>query len=134
MNAYAEPMPELATSKSEGLAELMLDAIENCQQPLTHEQLMQWHRWLFPDDQPRLVHLRVGQLRSDEPMQVVSGRLDKLRIHFEAPPKNQLSQELDSFLSWFNQPPNPACDPLIRAAITHLWLITLHPFVTVMGA
>ncbi len=64
------------SSKTEGLAELMLDAIQNGHQPLSLKKLGQWHRWLFPDDQPRLVSLRVGQLRGDEPMQVVSGRLD----------------------------------------------------------
>jgi Fic family protein len=116
------------SSKTEGLAELMLDAIEHYQQPLALEQLLQWHRWLFPDDQPRLVHLRVGQLRGDEPMQVVSGRLDKPCVHFVAPPRTLLEKELAQFIDWFNQPINDAYDPLIRAAITHLWFVTLHPF------
>lgn len=116
------------SSKTEGLAELMLDAIQNCQQPLSLEKLQQWHCWLFPDDQPRLVSLRVGQLRGDEPMQVVSGRLDKPRIHFEAPPRNLLEKELNLFIEWFNLPSDKAVDPLIRAAITHLWFITIHPF------
>jgi Fic family protein len=116
------------SSKTEGLAELMLDAIQACQQPLSLERLAQWHRWLFPDDQPRLVSLRVGQLRGDEPMQVVSGRLDNPHIHFEAPPRIVLDQALADFIDWFNQPSKGALDPLIRAAITHLWFITLHPF------
>ncbi|MEY4589743.1 MAG: hypothetical protein RL497_1819, partial [Pseudomonadota bacterium] len=60
------------------------------------------------------------QLRGDEPMQVVSGRLDKPRVHFEAPPRNLLEQELNFFIEWFNLPGNKAVDPLIRAAITHL--------------
>jgi Fic family protein len=116
------------SSKTEGLAELMLDAIRNCQDPLSLERLQRWHYWLFPDDQPRLIKLRVGQLRGDEPMQVVSGRIDKPQIHFEAPPREPLDSELTKFIDWFNQPKNNEVDPLIRAAITHLWLITLHPF------
>jgi Fic family protein len=96
------------TSKTEGLAELMLDAIQNCQQPLTTARLMQWHRWLFPDDQPRLVTLGIGQLRGEEPMQVVSGRLDKPHVHFEAPPSAVLEESLSDFIHWFNQP-NKQC-------------------------
>lgn len=121
--------PQISTSsKTEGLAELMLDAIHNCQQPLSLARLEQWHRWLFPDDQPRLINLRVGQLRGDEPMQVVSGRVDNPRLHFEAPPKAVLDKELAHFIDWFNRPHDGTTDPLIRAAVTHLWFITLHPF------
>lgn len=116
------------SSKTEGLAELMLDAIQHCHQPLSLERLQQWHSWLFPDDQPRLINLRVGQLRGYEPMQVVSGRLDKPHIHFEAPPRDILEQELSLFINWFNLPGDNSVDPLVRAAITHLWFITLHPF------
>jgi Fic family protein len=116
------------SSKTEGLAELMLNAIQHCHQPLSLERLQQWHCWLFPDDQPRLVNLRVGQLRGHEPMQVVSGRLDKPHIHFEAPPRDTLEQELNLFINWFNLPSDNSVDPLVRAAITHLWFITMHPF------
>lgn len=120
------PIP--ISSKTEGLAELMLDAIQHCQQPLSLARLEQWHCWLFPDDLPRLIHLRVGQLRGDEPMQVVSGRIDNPRLHFEAPPKAVLEKELAHFIDWFNQPRDGTTDPLIRAAVTHLWFVTLHPF------
>jgi Fic family protein len=119
------PIP--ISSKTEGLAELMLDAIQNCNQPLSLTRLFQWHRWLFPDDQPRLVSLRVGQLRGDESMQVISGRMDKPRVHFEAPPKNVLEKQLTEFTVWFNQS-HHNMDPLIRAALVHLWFVTLHPF------
>jgi Fic family protein len=66
-------------------------------------------------------------------MQVVSGRLDKPTVHFEAPPRDALEGELEGFISWFNAPEHnqensQALDPLVRAAIAHLWFITLHPF------
>jgi Fic family protein len=60
-------------------------------------------------------------------MQVVSGRIDRPRVHFEAPPRTRLEAEVDRFLDWFNQPPGEL-DALLRAGIAHLWLITLHPF------
>ena len=118
-----------ATSmRTEGLAELMMDAVQNTQVPLSLERLLKWHCWLFPDDEPRLVSIRVGQLRGHEAMQVVSGRIDKPKIHFEAPPRSLLDKQLAQFIEWFNQSNNPSLDPLVRAAITHFWFITLHPF------
>lgn len=116
------------SSRTEGLAELMMDAVQNTQVPLSLERLLKWHRWLFPDDEPRLVSIRVGQLRGEDPMQVVSGRIDKPKIHFEAPPRSILDEQLVQFIDWFNESNNPSLDPLVRAAITHFWFITLHPF------
>jgi len=73
--------------------------------------------------------IQVGTLRGDEPMQVVSGRIDKPTIHYEAPPRLSLKQELDVFISWFNTSRiDFTLDPLLRAAITHFWFVSLHPF------
>ncbi len=117
-----------SSARTEGLAELMMDAVNNTQASLSLERLLRWHRWLFPDEEPRLVTLRVGQLRGDEPMQVVSGRIDKPKVHFEAPPRALLDEQLAQFIVWFNQSLDTSLDPLLRAAITHFWFITLHPF------
>ncbi|MBK5399132.1 Fic family protein [Pseudomonas sp. TH39(2020)] len=119
------------SQRSEGLAKLMLDATQHFAQPLTFERLLEWHKWLFPDQDTdltaRLIH--VGALRGDEPMQVVSGRLDRPTVHFEAPPRQGLEQQLDTFLTWFEASQNQAgLDPLLRAGIAHFWFVTLHPF------
>ncbi|WP_323931311.1 Fic family protein, partial [Aeromonas caviae] len=72
--------------------------------------------------------VNVGQLRGDEPMQVVSGRVDRPTVHFEAPPRAALDDQLAEFILWFNQTQHdPTMDPLLRAAISHLWFLTLHP-------
>lgn len=123
-----DELAHATSTRAEGLAELMMDAVQNTQVPLSLGRLLKWHCWLFPDDEPRLVSIRVGQLRGDEPMQVVSGRIDKPKIHFEAPPRSILDEQLARFIDWFNQSNNPSLDPLVRAAITHFWFITLHPF------
>jgi Fic family protein len=121
--------PYPVSDRSEGLAAMMLDAIDNRGQPLTFERLCQWHSWLFPAGERVVQRVNVGQLRSDEPMQVVSGRLDRPVVHFEAPPRQGLKQQLDHFITWFNQSlSDPSLDPLLRAAISHLWFVTLHPF------
>lgn len=114
--------------RSEGLAAMIVDAI-NSDQQLTLERLLQWHRWLFPADDRRSHQIRVGLLRGDEPMQVVSGARDRLIVHFEAPPREGLEQELATFIEWFRTSlDDPCLDPVLRAAICHLWLVTLHPF------
>ncbi len=119
------------SARSEGLAELMLDASQHVQQPLTLERLLHWHRLLFPAQEQDLLprRIRVGALRGDEPMQVVSGRLDRPTVHFEAPPRDGLEQQLATFLDWFEASRSDATlDPLLRAGIAHFWFVTLHPF------
>jgi Fic family protein len=118
------------SARSEGLAQLMLDATASHQQPLNLERLLLWHRWLFPSDE-RLSSraLRVGMLRGYEPMQVVSGRVDSPTVHFEAPPRAGLEEQLSAFLDWFERSRTDSnLDPLLRAGIAHFWFVTLHPF------
>jgi Fic family protein len=119
------------SQRSEGLAQLMLDATRRFAEPLSSERLLEWHRWLFPDQGTELTSrsLRVGALRGDEPMQVVSGRIDRPTVHFEAPPREGLEDQLEQFLQWFEASQHQtALDPMLRAGIAHFWFVTLHPF------
>ncbi len=118
------------TSRSEGLAELLLDATRAYQQPLDLQRLFTWHGWLFPSDDLLLARpLRIGMLRGEEPMQVVSGRLDRPTVHFEAPPRAGLEAQLNDFIAWFENSRSDAnLDPFLRAGIAHFWFVTLHPF------
>ncbi|WP_129135885.1 Fic family protein [Luteimonas sp. YGD11-2] len=119
-----------ATGYAEGLAELMLDATRRADAPLDLARLMQWHRWLFAASGDLLpVRIRIGELRGSEPMQVVSGRIDRPIVHFEAPPREGLEAQLRDFIAWFNASRgDSALDPLLRAGIAHFWFVTLHPF------
>ena len=119
------------SQRSEGLAQLMLDATQRFAEPLTLGRLLDWHKWLFPEQDSNLAAraIRVGALRGDEPMQVVSGRIDKPTVHFEAPPRAGLERQLEMFLDWFESSRSQAgVDPLLRAGIAHFWFVTLHPF------
>ncbi len=119
------------SQRSEGLAQLMLDATQHFAQPLTLARLLEWHKWLFPDQDADFAArpMHVGELRGDEPMQVVSGRLDRPTVHFEAPPRLGLEHQLDTFLTWFvASQSQEGLDPLLRAGIAHFWFVTLHPF------
>lgn len=125
-----DEVPGRRSARSEGLAELMLDATRNYRVPLDLPRLLHWHTFLFPADGNVLpLRIRIGELHGDEPMQVVSGRMDKPRVHVQAPPGSGLESQVDVFLDWFSASrENPALDPLLRAGIAHLWFVTLHPF------
>uniref|UniRef100_UPI0040476099 Fic family protein n=1 Tax=Rheinheimera sp. TaxID=1869214 RepID=UPI0040476099 len=124
----AEQQSVATTAQSDGLAAMVTDAIGNWQQPLTQERLLQWHSWLFPTDSSLMQRVQGGQLRGNEPMQVVSGRIERPKVHFEAPPREVLEGELNCFIDWFNRSRDDAkLDPLLRAGIAHFWFITLHP-------
>ncbi len=123
-----EEKPFPTTKQTDGLAEIMLDAVDNLEIPLTLERILHWHSLLFPEGYTMFNPMAGGQLRGDAPMQVVSGRLDTPVVHFEAPSKDILDKELGVFIQWFNESKaDSSLDPLLRAAITHLWFVTLHP-------
>ena len=114
--------------QADGVVEMVLDATANCQAPLTRERLFGWHAALFPTGYSGLTRIRVGAWRDDAlgPMQVVSGPIGRWRVHFQAPPAEDLDRELGLFLAWLNAPPQEPA--LIRAGLGHLWFVTLHPF------
>ena len=112
----------------DGLIDVLLDATQRFDAPLTLERLLGWQAALFPTGYSGLRPIRAGQLRGAEPMEVVSGLPGGERVHFLAPPRERLEEaELARFLDWFQAPP-VGLDGLVRAGIAHLWLITLHPF------
>lgn len=124
----SEERPFPTTEQTDGLAEIMLDAVENLKAPLTLDRILYWHDRLFPAGYTMFTAVIGGQLRGDAPMQVVSGRIDCPVVRFEAPQRAILDDELAQFIAWFNGSKQEASfDPLLRAAITHLWFVTLHP-------
>jgi len=126
LNIDEQPYP--TTVQSDNLAEMMLDAINNTDSALNLDRVLNWHRLLFAGEQSLFTKVEGGQLRGDELMQVVSGRLDKPVLYFTAPPKELVNKELLLFFNWFNNTQNdPQLDPFIRAAIAHLWFVTIHP-------
>jgi Fic family protein len=111
----------------EGVVEMMLDATQNCFAPLTAERLFNWHAALFPTGRSGMYRITVADWRKDStgPMQVVSGAMGKEKVHFETPDSDLLEKEMTRFIDWFN---NSKIDLVIKAAIAHLWFVTIHPF------
>jgi Fic family protein len=114
----------------------VVDATQEFNKPLTAERLWGWQAGLFPDGQSGLHKIRVGAWRDDKhgPMQIVSGPMGRERIHYEAPEAACLDVEMKNFLIWFNGSTSltingeSGIDPVIKAAIAHLWFVTIHPF------
>lgn len=118
------PTPDRAV---DGLVEVLLDATSRYNQPLTLDRLCAWQSALFPDGRSLLHKIRVGTLRGDEPMRIVSGPIGRERVHYEAVPCARLVSEMTSLLAWFSATP-PDVDGLLRAGIAHLWFELIHPF------
>jgi Fic family protein len=114
---------------AEGMAALITDVQNSYAEDMTKKKLFDWHKMIFPVGS----NINVGVWRThEEPMQVVSGRIDKPTVHFEAPPSKQVPLEMDNFVQWFNDTAPKGINEMkhasIRSAISHLYFETIHPF------
>ncbi|MDR1779247.1 MAG: Fic family protein [Tannerella sp.] len=114
----------------EGIVEMMLDATQRYENPLTEERLFGWHNALFPTGYSGAYKIDVACYRKDE-MQVVSGAFGHEKVHYEAVSTKDVKAEMDKFLDWFNcrgAARHVSTDPVIKAAIAHLRFVIIHPF------
>ena len=112
-----------------GIAQMMADLYKNFKTPLTHETMFAWHSMLMNGSQRINI---VGDYRTHpEPMQVVSPNLANPKVYFEAPPSSDVKDEMNDFVSWFNETAPDGKQPLpalTRSAIAHLYFVSIHPF------
>lgn len=112
----------------DGIVEMVLDATRKYDAELTTERLLGWHAALFPTGYSGISKICVGRWRDDAhgPMQVVSGPIHHHKIHFEAPPAHHLDAEMHDFILWLSN--DQRDEPVLKAGLAHLWLVTVHPF------
>jgi Fic family protein len=112
----------------EGVVEMMVDATQGYDKPLTTRRLFDWHAALFPTGRSGMSKIRVGAWRDDAngPMQVVSGAIGKERVHYEAPAAERVRDEMRKFVEWFER--EHSTDLVLKAGVAHLWFVTIHPF------
>lgn len=112
----------------DGVVDMMVDATQKFEYPLTVDRLFGWHAALFPNGRSGMYAIPVGEWRKsdDDPMQVLSGPMGRERVHFEAPAADRLADEMNKFLHWFNTFTD--IDPLLKSGVAHLWFVTIHPF------
>jgi Fic family protein len=109
----------------EGVVEMLLDATQQYNEPLSHDRLFGWHAALFPTGRSGMYKIKTAAWR-DDAIQVTSGPMGKETVHFEAPSADRVPLEMNAFLDWFNT--NQDIDPVLKAAFSHLWFVTIHPF------
>lgn len=109
----------------DAVVEMMLDATQNPNKTLTNERLFGWHSSLFPIGRSGMYKIEIGKWRTGD-MQVVSGGFGREIIHFEAPKADRIEVEMNKLIDWFNT--KSEIDPVLKAGITHLWFVTIHPF------
>ena len=116
---------DVDTRDVDGAVDIVLDAVGRRDEPLTHERLFGWHAALFPAGYSGLRKIEVAAYRKSA-MEVVSGPIGREKVHFEAPPAEDVHALMDGFLTWFNA--DPECDLLVKAGLAHLRFLTVHPF------
>ena len=126
LGVEVEGLPE-PDHYTDGVVQVMLDAVRNRGEALTHERLFNWHAALFPTGRSGMYPITVASYRvGTEPMQVVSGAMGKERVHYEAPSSQLVLDMMNDLLQWINNEEN--IDPILKAAVAHLWFVAIHPF------
>ncbi len=124
------PQQTVHDARATGAATLMMTVRRSFAEPLSEEMLFSWHQMLMGSRSDRM---RVGAWRNHaEPMQVVSGPIGKIKIHFEAPPSKHVPDEMAAFIDWFNRTAPGAAQEItlaaVRSAIVHVYFESIHPF------
>jgi Fic family protein len=121
-----------ASRNVDGLLDVMQDALRSYRDELGSDRLHRWQAALFPAGTSGITRIAVGRYRDHaEPMQIVSGAIGREKVHYEAPPSTAVPTEMGRFLARWNETRprlKSGVDGIIRAAIAHLWLETIHPF------
>ena len=114
-------------AKTDGIVDILLDAAQHFDNPLSEERLKRWHAILFPDGYSGFHKITAGRWRMEE-MEIVSGPEGRQRVHYKAPPPAALATEMNTFLHWLNSPQTGKTEGLCRAALAQYWFAAVHPF------
>lgn len=118
------PIPDHYT---EGVVQVMVDAVQHYRSPITAERLFSWHGALFPTGRSGLYKITVANWRQgEEPMQVVSGPMGRQKVHYEAPRSQDVADMMSELFQWIENETH--IDAVVKAAVVHLWFVTIHPF------
>lgn len=120
----------------DSVVNVMLDAVQHYDQPLSKEKLCAWQAAFFPTGFSEGSQIEIGQYRTNEE-HIVSGRFSSAarrgkpmfgreKIHYIAPSPDRVEEEMQKFLTWFDN--QDSVSSVIRSAIAHFWFVSIHPF------
>jgi Fic family protein len=109
----------------DGIVDVILDATQNFEKPLTEKRLLGWHNSLFQSGFSGHIPIDVAKYRSGG-MKVISGNFGKEKVHFVAPTADRVLAEMEQFLKWLNE--DTKLDLVLKSMIAHFWFVTIHPF------
>ena len=109
--------------KEDNYVDILIDANTNYAEDLTLNKIFSWHHAMFEKSSLHFKQMNIASFRGKGLMQVVSGAIGREKVYYEAPPSESLELEMDTFIRWYNNTPAT----LIKAAITHLWFVIIHP-------
>lgn len=108
---------------TDGLVNILVDACTNYEEDLDIQKIYKWHASLFPTGRNNKGEIvNVGETRGNYEM-IIGGGGAKEIIYYQAPPFDELFDHLVDFFKWFNS----TDDSIIKAAISHLWFLIIHP-------
>ncbi len=112
--------------KETGVSRMLVDVYKSYEKPLDQQTLFSWHQLLMNG---RMDLETIGDYRvHEDPMQIVSGRLDLPQVFYEAPPSHQVPKEMEHYLLWFNRSFHEGMPTLVHAGLAHLYFELIHPF------
>ena len=109
----------------DSVVSVMLEDVQNYDQPLCKEKLCAWQAAFFPTGFSEGSQIEIGQYRTNEE-HIVSGIFGREKVHYVAPSPNLVEGEMQKFIAWFDG--EDIGGSVVRSAIAHFWFVSIHPF------
>ena len=117
---------QTSNRKTNGIVEVLLDAAQHFNKPLSEERLKGWHAALFPDGYSGFHRIVTGDWRK-ESMEIVSGPEGRQKVHYKAPPPGAVAEEMRIFMHWLNDDDRSRAEGLTWAGLAHYWFAVIAP-------
>lgn len=117
-------LKDTSTHQTDKLVDILLDCALN-KKPLTKDRLHGWHNCLFENRYSGLDKINVAKYREIDDMKVVSGAIGYEKVHYLAPPKDEVLKDMDNLLEWCGKNEE---NIYIKTSLAHLWFVSIHPY------